>query len=236
MRTLPNDWLVDGHIDFEYKKYTLLAYLQAVQSNFSQKKLYPDLSDLKNHYEKTLDFRHQKEKLNSQLGRRLLGVDWQQMSLVFDNEIEPDPLLHEIEEIVSFSLPKLRLALNSGQHLADEVEQSIQISPVGIVPLHTHEGYLFVYQQVVKEADVYYYQIRLFDNGIPPERQMFTSYLTTVRKGIGTTFENLKLQLVKSRKDLPNPASYVVECKTPFPLHETLLPIAKRKAVKYILS
>jgi hypothetical protein len=32
MVELKQDWLTDGIIDFEYKKYMLLAYLQQVES------------------------------------------------------------------------------------------------------------------------------------------------------------------------------------------------------------
>ena len=47
---LNRDWVTEGNLDVEYKKYLLLAYLQFVQQNFSQKKLYPPLSELIEHY------------------------------------------------------------------------------------------------------------------------------------------------------------------------------------------
>jgi hypothetical protein len=57
MRNLEKDWLTAGLIDFEYKKYLLLAYLQSVKTNFKEKKLYPDLSDLQRHYEYSMYFK-----------------------------------------------------------------------------------------------------------------------------------------------------------------------------------
>ena len=40
MKTLGADWITDKHIDFEYKKYVLLDYLQDVNQNFEASKLY----------------------------------------------------------------------------------------------------------------------------------------------------------------------------------------------------
>jgi hypothetical protein len=41
MKKLSDTWFADGYVDFELKKYTLLAYLQEVNKYFNQNKLYP---------------------------------------------------------------------------------------------------------------------------------------------------------------------------------------------------
>ena len=43
---LKENWLTEGLIDFEYKKYQLLAYLKRVKDSFNKVELYPFLSDL----------------------------------------------------------------------------------------------------------------------------------------------------------------------------------------------
>src|ERR1700744_4838720 len=43
MKTLSETWFADGYIDFELKKYTLLAYLQEINRAFNENKLYPQL-------------------------------------------------------------------------------------------------------------------------------------------------------------------------------------------------
>lgn len=50
MKTLSQTWFADGYIDFELKKYTLLAYLQEVNKYFTANKLYPQLADVIFHY------------------------------------------------------------------------------------------------------------------------------------------------------------------------------------------
>ena len=45
MKRLSETWFAEGYIDFELKKYTLLAYLQEVNKYFNENKLYPQLAD-----------------------------------------------------------------------------------------------------------------------------------------------------------------------------------------------
>ena len=49
--TLSETWFMEGNIDFESKKYTLLAYLQRINAYFNESKLYPHLSDIIFHYQ-----------------------------------------------------------------------------------------------------------------------------------------------------------------------------------------
>jgi hypothetical protein len=48
------------------------------------------------------------------------------------------------------------------------------------------------------------------------------------------TYENIKAELLRNKKDLPNPAVYSIETELSFPISETLLPVAKRSLVRYI--
>lgn len=48
MFSLSQNWITENHIDFEYKKYMVLAYLQDVKQHLTEAKLFPAISDLKN--------------------------------------------------------------------------------------------------------------------------------------------------------------------------------------------
>ncbi|MGZ5255473.1 MAG: hypothetical protein ACXWV4_13655, partial [Flavitalea sp.] len=63
-----------------------------------------------------------------------------------------------------------------------------------------------------------------------------TQFLETRQRSIVNTYESLKTELIKSRKDFPNPAVYSIESEIALPVDETLLPIAKRTLVRYISS
>jgi hypothetical protein len=51
---------------------------------------------------------------------------------------------------------------------------------------------------------------------------------------MANTYEHIKLDLIKLRTDIQNPAVYSIETALKFPIEETLLPVAKRSLVRYI--
>ena len=61
---LNNNWYSDGWIDFELKKYKLLAYLQKADDFFKQSKLYPVLSELIQHYNHLNNYQKNQEHLS----------------------------------------------------------------------------------------------------------------------------------------------------------------------------
>jgi len=60
MEHLKDNWLTEGLIDFEYKKYQLLGYLKRVKESFYRVELYPFLSDLVFHYRNLMTLRENK--------------------------------------------------------------------------------------------------------------------------------------------------------------------------------
>lgn len=236
MEPLKKDWITEGLIDAEYKKYLLLAYLKAVNANFGHKKLYPDLTELQRHYDYTWSLRDGKRKLQRQFSKTLSGIDWQKLQLQYESAHLHDTSLNEIEDILDFSIPQLKKVLAGGMEIYAEVEENLQISPIGIVPLDATEGYLFLYEHMLNETRIYQYSVTLFMHDVPPSRGVKTIHLDTVKRSLSMTFEQIKLDLVRKNKALPNPATYVVESRLTYPLEETLLPVAKKKVVKYIYS
>ncbi|MFT4031398.1 MAG: hypothetical protein QM669_03205 [Siphonobacter sp.] len=223
MRKLQKNWLTDGLIDFEYKKYLLLAYLKHVHEHFKQKKLYPELSDLQFHYQDSLTLRQNQQDWSKRLSRKLLGLDWERLQLQYGSEFQELSTLKEVEDILCYAIPRFGEALHQGEEILQEVDTEVTITPIGIVPLFKKEGYLFVYANATRRLEIYQYKVPLF------ERQLHTSHIETRYKNYTTTFESIKLDLVRQRRQLPNPASYLVESKWDYPLEETLLPIAQRK-------
>ena len=61
MATLSKNWITEKLIDFEYKKYLLLAYLQQVSGQFDETRLYPSLSELIEHYKNVVSLRENKK-------------------------------------------------------------------------------------------------------------------------------------------------------------------------------
>jgi len=234
MNTLPVNWLTEGLLDFEYKKYLLLAYLQAVKGEFSQQRLYPVFSDLIMHYRNLVQVKEHKQLVYEAFPQRISRADFEKLQLVYEKIVQDDETMEQIEEIIHYATPLFSSALNEGKELYDFVERHLEITPVGITPIYHDEGYLFVEHTAGKETYVYSYHITVFENTYEKYRGINTKHLQTVRRGLTLTHEHLKIQLIKERKELPNPATFAAVSKFPVPLEQSLLPIAKRSLVKYV--
>jgi hypothetical protein len=234
MKKLEKDWLTRGLIDFEYKKYILLSYLQSVKSNFDDKKLYPYLADLVFHYKNLHSIKQNKELLFENFPRKIARADFKKLKIHYQKLVEDDSLMKEMEQILSFAIPTLKDTLDEGRGLYEHIEEQLEVEPIGICPLYANDGYLLINEQTKKITQVYQYKITIFENVDEKYRGIHTKYLETVHKKLSRTFESLKLELIKKYPDFPNPATYLVDIKQDMPFHETAMPIAKRLLVKYI--
>jgi hypothetical protein len=234
MKNLSNNWLTEGLIDFEYKKYVLLAYLQEVQQHFDSQKLYPVLSDLIFHYQNLLVIKENKKLMREAFPERLTAAEFENLKLVYEKIVDDDQIMSEIEDIIAFSLPEITNYLNNGRDLYDFFESKIEFSPVGITPLYPDAGYLFVAESDSKMTRIYQYQCSIFQSTQERYRGIHLYYIEAQRRGLANSYENMKRELTQRFKSLPNPATYLVESKIDIPMDETLLPIAKRLLIKCI--
>lgn len=234
MKTLSETWFAEGYIDFELKKYTLLAYLQQINAYFNENKLYPQLADVIFHYNNLVAFRENKKYLQEQFPKKLTGVQLEKLQNLYEQMIEDDDLMQQLEDIIHFSANAMKTTISSGTDIYEFVEDNLTITPIGIVPIDVQEGYFFLSTGNTRSTYVYQYRLSFFEKRDEKYRSMKTSYVDRMQRSMVNTYEALKSQLIKNRSDLPNPAVYSIETALTFPVEETLLPIAKRSLVKLI--
>ena len=234
MKQLSETWFVEGYIDFELKKYTLLAYLQQINKYFNENKLYPQLSDLIFHYNNIVAFRENKKHLQEHFPKKLTGVQIEKLQTLYEQMIEDDELMQELEEIINYSADEMKTTISSGAEIYEFVEDNMLISPIGIIPLDVKEGYFFLSAGNTKDTSVYHYRLSFFEKHDEKYRTMKTSYIDIWYRSMANTYENIKYDLIRSNNKLSNPAVYSIETELTFPIEETLLPIAKRRLLKYI--
>ena len=234
MKKLSETWFAEGYIDFELKKYTLLAYLQEVGKHFDANKLYPQLADVVFHYNNLVAFRENKKFLQEHFPKKLTGIQMEKIQLLYEQMIEDTELMQELEEIIQYSTETMKATLKTGADIYEFVEDQIQISPVGLIPLDTKEGYFFLRSGQAKYTLLYHYRLSIFEKHDERYRSMKTMFLDRRQYSFSNTYENLKSELIRYRTDLPNPAVYAVETGLQWPIEETLLPIAKRSLVKIV--
>jgi len=234
MEKLSKDWLTQGLIDFEYKKYVLMAYLQTVKNSFGKVELYPFLADLVFHYRNLVALKENKTLFRESFPKELSVEELKKLELRYREIIEDDAMMVELETIINFALPQIRDSLQEGSVIYEYVESQCEISPVGVTPLYAKEGYLFVTQPPEKETHIYRYQMSIFEDSQEQLRSLNTQFIDRVEKSTVNTYERLKLDLIRRFRDLPNPAAYLILARMKFPFSETLMPVAKRLFVKHI--
>lgn len=236
MSNLSETWFADGYIDFEQKKYALLAYLQQITRYFNENKLYPQLGDVIFHYNNLVAFKENKQFLQQQFPKRLTAINMERLQLLYEQMIADDELMQELESIIHYAIYKMNGTIREGTEIYEFVEYNLNITPVGLIPLDTQEGYLFLCDGRYQDTMVYEYRLSIFERHDEKYRGIHTQYIDTYTKNLVDSCENIKINLIKQRKKLPNPAVYRVETNLVFPVNETLLPIAKRCLVKYIAN
>jgi len=236
MKSLGLNWFIEGSIDFEYKKYVLLDYLQEINRHFDKSRLYPNLSDLVFHYNNLLYFKKNKSMLQQAFPQRLTQADIDAVKLTYEKIVQDDSSMQEIENIIAYALSKMNPAIQTGKEIYDFVESRLNIDPVGVMPLLPYHGYFSLQNGKEKTNFIYEYQLTIFENKDDKYRGINVKFIDTYEQSIVNTPEAIKLNLIRRNKFLPIPAVYYVYTDITFPLEQTLLPVAKRSLVKYISS
>ena len=231
---LSETWFMEGYIDFELQKYRLLAYLKEVKNCFNETKLYPQLAEIVFHYNNLAAFRDNKKILQDHFPKKLDRVNMQKLELVYERMLADDQAMQELEHIIQYALTEMKGTISEGAEIYDFVEKQLQIEPVGIVPLYKNEGYVFLRYGAYSEVRIYNYTITLFEHKDARYKGIKMEYIDSRMKTLANTYEQIKLDMIRSYRELPNPAVYKVEFPISVPFNETLLPVAKRVLVKNI--
>tara|TARA_B100001059_G_scaffold235802_1_gene282883 strand:- start:1542 stop:1919 length:378 start_codon:yes stop_codon:yes gene_type:complete len=116
MELLKLTWWMDDPIDYEYKQYILLDYLQKIESHFINRDFSPYLLHTEKLYEEmaiNLDFIDTFE--NEMTANNVIfspdGVEWEDVELPTIKELE------EMKQILKFSVPLIKTKVKIGKEL-----------------------------------------------------------------------------------------------------------------------
>jgi len=231
---LNRDWLTDGLIDFEYKKYILLAYMKETMSSFGERKLYPFLSELVFHYNNLLRIKENKTVLHENFPKQVSKADFEKLKISYERIVKDDEMMKVIEDVIHFSLPRIQEGLETGAEIYEEIARNIIIEPIGIAPLFKGEGYLFICEHHHADTQIFRYQITTFNAADETYKGISTEFLEVKQRNIVNTLEKIKMEMVKRYTSLPNPATFAAFVKMQCPMEETLLPVTKRMLIQHL--
>src|ERR1700679_2405501 len=117
MKELSQNWFIEGSLDFEYKKYILLDYLQEINRHFDKSKLYPNLTDLIFHFNNLLYFKKNKTMLQQAFPQRLSKADIEAVKLTYQKIVDDDSSMKDIELIISYALQQMDPSIKIGKEI-----------------------------------------------------------------------------------------------------------------------
>jgi hypothetical protein len=164
----------------------------------------------------------------------LSKADFESFVMDYQAVISDDSTMNIINQVLEFAIEEFSKTLAEGSSIYQTVEGSLNIEPIGLMPLRNDEGYFFLKFDNEPDTRVYRFQVTIFENAAEKYRGIHTEYIDTVQKRVSNTFESLKLDIIKRYAVLPNPATFYVESKLKCAIEETVLPIAKRALVKHL--
>lgn len=233
---LSETWFIEGRIDFELQKYRLLAYLKEVNKYFNETKLYPQLSDVIFHYNNLVSFRDNKKLLQDHFPQVLNSVDVNRVKLVYSQILADDELMQELESITEYATNKMKGIISNGAEIYELVEKQLIVEPVGIMPLYKDEGYVLICHGHHTEVRAYAYTVTLFEHQNAEYKGIKMAYVDSFAQTIVNTREQIKRDIIRKVRTLPNPAVYAIESALEVPFAETLLPIAKRVLMRHLAT
>ena len=236
---MKTDWLFQEPIDLEHKQYVLLNYLQKLDKNLNSFKLYPQFQEISLHLA-SINLLIEKGQILT-LNRTLKDPDDE---ILISDLIPVDcPLLSkedilEVYQICKYSSTKLTDYFNHAKAIWDIVNDTVSIYPVqnsknidpkqGLFFLDYKDKtylYEFVVKQIKKDA---------------VETKCHIKRICECPKGkFDEKLKEVKKPLIKNLQDPKVHSKLIVfriNHNDNHPLKETLIPIAKRKMMNYMIQ
>lgn len=237
MASLTLDLFTHAFGDAEAAQYRVLAAIDAVARELRKVRLYPMLSELIETVAVLETIDRQSETIRKNGPRSLTGVDVEQTRLLYEASMHDAEDVARMMDLIAWALPQVKTLAEQGVAMFDFVSDHMRLDAVGIVPLYKDEGYVLVPDHDRDTLHIIRYEMSMIAANDGQYRAMRTLELASRSlHGIVPTPETIKLELIRSHKDLPNPATYVCDVDVELPFDETVLPVAKRKLMRYLIS
>lgn len=234
MRHLDVNWLTTGDLDFEIKQYQLFAYLQHVSKNFEAEKLYPHFDELRKQKDVLSSFLNEFKHFQCTAEQEVTGIDLASQRLLFSSALAKNESSKVLEDVASFALPYIEQNYNYATVKLEQLLATIDFEPIGVLPTYVNEGYAFLYIEERSQVDIFKYSVRHIQ--FEPIAPLEISFLGRKVLRLSETFSNLKLELTKNFRDLPNPAAFLLRPMRLLPTQETLIPLFKKRLFQGVCS
>lgn len=237
MNTLSLDLFTLPGIDFEVRQYHILDSLKRVYQKFRENRLYPHLAEVIDIYQSLQNIQTQIQNLEDGMPRLIREIDITNQKIKFELLNSDDNHLDVIRNIIRWALPIIKKTIDEGTSIFEFVDENIELQEVGILPSYKQEGYIFVPDKNEKTLQIFRFEFSVYSGGKDHYRILKTHYLRSIDESrIKGTLNNIKIDLIRENKELPNPATYSVDTQLDFDFSDTIFPVVKRKFVRHLAS
>ena len=115
------DWFIEPPMDFEQKNYLLLDYVQQIDNSFKIQKLSPYLLYTEKLVEEMNRFKENRERMREVLRKKTLNLSRKIHWIV--TEVDENPEVKTVVEVVDYSMPILESKLVLGYKLLEKYPQ-----------------------------------------------------------------------------------------------------------------
>ena len=231
------DLFLPAAADAESAQYRILSGLKEIREAFKRNSIYPYLGHLIKLHQTVAGLVDGMDDFRDALPARLAAIDLQSQVVVYEHQELNDDQLAAVESLMRWALPMIQEAIEEGRTIFEFVDDNMTLSEVGIIPPYVKEGYILVPDRQMKKLHVLRYELSVLVGVEERFQTLRTTRIKTLpRKAIQPSPASIKLDLVTENRDLPNPATYHFETDLEFPFSDTLLPVAKRKLMRYLYS
>jgi hypothetical protein len=236
---MKTDWLFQEPIDLEHKQLTLLGYLQKLDKNLNSFKLYPQFQEISLHLA-SINLLIEKGQILT-LNRTLKDPDDE---ILISDLIPVDcPLLTkeeilEVYQVCKYSSTKLTDYFNHAKAIWDIVNDTVSIDPVqNKKNIEPKQGLFFI--DYNDKTYLYEFLVKPIKKGNVETKCHIKKIAECGRKEFEEKLKEVKKPLIKNLEDPEvhgNLILFTVNHNNNYPLKETLLPIAKRKIMNYMIQ
>jgi hypothetical protein len=232
---LEHDWIFQDPIDFEYKKYVLLAYLKKIDELIGQNKIYPSF----------IEISLQLASLQTLIKENIILYTNKKFTS-FDDEVllkeliaTPAPKVNEqdkeeIEKVIKYSAKKFYEYFSIFKGYWQLVFETISFSVKRNKKyIESENGYIVYHLKSSNQIFVWEYHLK--DSEVIVDDQNINVNLIYDGDKKGLTLNQI-INNFSSFSESQKKKTPVVEFKSEkeYPINETLLPLFKRKLVSHI--
>ena len=239
MERISIDTFFTSETDLEINQYRILGGLRELCTDFDKKKIYPSLGALIQLRQAICNIKEEKINISNKFPKQIKGFDINAQKVIYESASDSNHnnSLEELFNLIDWALPYIEEAIDEGIILFDFVDDNISLDQVGVLPIYKDEGYFMVTDNTAFELQIHRYESTLFSSGNENFRSLKTELVKSERQVIiKRSPESIKHDLMKERKDLPNPATFLFDSELDFPFVETIFPVVKRKLISHIAA